>query len=218
MEATVTAATVKPLLRGWTHLVSFPLMVVFGTLLIVALTPPAGRVPVAVYVGGTAVMFGVSALYHRVRWQPRARALMQKFDHSAIYLAIAGGYTPVAVVCLEGWWRLGMLLAAWIGAAVGILLHWLPHVPRAVRAASYIALGWVAVLAVPQMNWVLGPAGIVLILLGGVAYTVGAACFATKRPDPWPSVFGYHEVFHAFTVLAATLQFVGIAVAVVPHF
>jgi len=101
---------------------------------------------------------------------------------------------------------------------VGILLHWLPHVPRAVRAASYIALGWVAVLAVPQMNWVLGPAGIVLILLGGVAYTVGAACFATKRPDPWPSVFGYHEVFHAFTVLAATLQFVGIAVAVVPHF
>jgi hemolysin III len=215
---TTTAVSVRPLLRGWTHLVSFPLMVGFGTIAIIAATPAHGRLLMGVYVAGTAVMFGVSALYHRVRWQPRAKALMQKFDHSAIYLAIAGGYTPVAYVCLEGWWRVGMLLAAWVGAVAGIVIHWLPNVPGAAKGASYILLGWVAVLAAPQMNGVLGTTGIVLMLAGGVAYTLGALCLATHRPDPWPSVFGYHEVFHAFTVIAAVLQFVGIAYTVVPEF
>jgi hemolysin III len=193
------------------------MVVAGGATIVLAGAPMSGRFLLAVYVMGTAVMFGVSALYHRVRWQPPAKALMQKFDRSAIYLAIAGAYTPVAWASLEGWWRGGMLIAAWIGALIGIALHWLPSVHRAAKGASYICLGWVAVLAVPQMNDALGLAGFTLILAGGICYTLGAICFATRKPDPWPNVFGYHEVFHAFTVLAATLQFIAIAWLVVPH-
>lgn len=214
----VSAANLpKPLLRGWTHLVSFPLMAVLGVGMVLwANAPLSGRLLLLAYVAGTAVMFGVSALYHRGRWQPATRVLMQKFDRSAIFLAIAGGYTPVTWVCLDGWWRTGLLVAAWAGATVGIVLHWLPKVPRAAKGASYMLVSWAAVIALPQMASTLGAAGFLLILAGGICYTVGAICLATKWPDPWPSVFGFHEVFHAFTVVAAALQFTGIAVAVVP--
>lgn len=218
MDHTTLAHLPRPLLRGWSHAISFPLMVVVGTALVVwPQVPLSGRLLLTVYAVGTATMFGVSALYHRVPWQPAAKLLMQKFDRSAIFLAIAGGYTPVAWACLDGGWRTFVILSAWIGALAGIVLHWLPNVPRAVKGASYIVVSWAALFALPQIADALGTGGFLLILGGGVSYTVGAICLATKRPDPWPHVFGYHEVFHAFTVIAAALQFVAIASAVVPR-
>ena len=217
MERTAVAHLPRPLLRGWTHAVSFPVWVLMGAGLIAwAQVPLRGRLLLSVYVAGTGVMFGVSALYHRVRWQPAAKALMQKFDRSAIFLAIAGGYTPVAWACLDGWERTFVISGAWIGAAAGIVLHWLPRVPRAAKGASYIVVSWVAVFALPQMASALGVAGFLLILGGGVSYTLGAICLAAKRPDPWPTVFGYHEIFHAFTVVAAALQFAAMSLAVAP--
>jgi len=208
----------KPLLRGWAHLVSFPVWLAFGVVMIaLANVTAVGTVLLAVYVGGTGVMFGVSALYHRGRWQPAAKALMQKLDRSAIFLAIAGGYTPVAWVCLHGWLRVTMLSVAWVGALVGIAVHWLPRVPRAWKGASYIIVSWTAVLVVPQLVHGLGGSGFTLLFAGGACYTIGAVSLATRWPNPWPKVFGFHEVFHAFTVVAAALQFVAIRHAVVPQ-
>ncbi|MDO8392235.1 MAG: hemolysin III family protein [Actinomycetota bacterium] len=208
----------KPLLRGWAHLISFPLWLIVGVSMVtLANTTATGRVLLAVYVGGTAVMFGVSAMYHRGRWQPQAKLLMQKFDRSAIFLAIAGGYTPIAWVSLHGTTRIVMLAGAWAGALLGIVLHWLPRVPRTWRGASYIVVSWAAVAVFPQMRQSLGATGFWLILFGGACYTIGALSLATKWPNPWPRVFGFHEVFHAFTVVAAGVQFVAISVIVAPR-
>jgi len=190
-----------------------------GGLAMVALTNvhPSGRVLLAIYVIGTGIMFGVSALYHRVRWQPRAKALMQKFDRSAIFLAIAGGYTPIAFVCLDGWVRVAVLTAAWGGAVIGITLHWVPSVPKAWRGASYMIVSWSALFVFPQLAHGLGALGFSLLLAGGACYTLGAVALATRWPNPWPRVFGFHEVFHAFTVVAAVLVFVAVGSAVVPQ-
>ena len=208
----------KPLLRGWAHLISFPLWLVMGvTMIALSHSSPWGTFLLWVYVGGTGTMFGVSALYHRGRWQPQAKALMQKFDRSAIFLAIAGGYTPIAWASLEGSTRWFVLGSAWVGAVLGIVLHWLPRVPRSLRGASYIVVSWAAILVFPQMYTALGAGAFWLILLGGACYTIGALSLATKWPNPWPRVFGFHEVFHAFTVVAAALQFVAIAVVVAPR-
>ena len=207
----------KPLLRGWAHLVSFPVWMAAGVAMIaLANVTLPGRLLLAVYVAGTGTMFGISAMYHRGRWQPRAKLLMQKFDRSAIFLAIAGGYTPIAFVSLDGWVRVTMLSAAWAGAVAGIVLHWLPRVPKVWRGASYMIVSWAAVLVFPQLAHGLGLAGFSLVLAGGVCYTVGALALATQWPNPWPRVFGFHEVFHAFTVVAAALQFVAIGATVVP--
>lgn len=214
----VASAAARPMLRGWAHAVSFPVMAVLG--LVLVLRPDVsthGRVLLAVYVAGTCAMFGASAMYHRVRWHTRAKALMQRVDRSAIFLAIAGGYTPVAWVSLDGAPRVAVLASVWTGAAIGISLNWLPRVHHVAKGASFIVVGWVAAAVLPRLSGALGTAGFLFILFGGIAYTLGALCFATRRPDPWPRVFGFHEVFHAFTVVAAGLQFTGIAVAVVPR-
>lgn len=207
----------KPLLRGWAHLISFPLWLVVGvTMILFAPTSRWGVFVLSVYVGGTGIMFGVSALYHRGRWQPQAKALMQKFDRSAIFLAIAGGFTPVAWVSVHGTARWLVLGSAWVGAALGIVLHWLPRVPRSLRGASYIVVSWAGILVFPQMYTALGAGAFWLILLGGACYTIGAISLATKWPDPWPRVFGFHEVFHAFTVVGAGCHLAAIAFVVVP--
>ena len=208
----------KPLMRGWAHLVSFPLWVVVGVAMILLSDSTSwGRAVLAVYVGGTGIMFGVSAMYHRGRWQPHTKALMQRFDRSAIFLAIAGGYTPVVWAALSGTTRWWVLTTVWLGAVAGIVLHWLPSVPRSLRGSSYIIVSWVAIVVFPQMWSSLGPTAFWLILLGGACYTVGAVALAMKWPDPWPRVFGFHEVFHAFTVVAAALQFVAISAIIAPR-
>jgi len=208
----------KPLLRGWTHAVSFPLMLLSGAaLLLLTQTRFPDRLLLAVYVLGTATMFGVSAMYHRGRWTPPVKLRMQKLDRTAIFLAIAGGYTPIAALCLDGWTLAAVLIGVWLGAAAGMAMQWIPRVPRAWRGASYIVVSWIAVFTLPDLWHGLGATGFLLVFAGGVCYTVGAVALAARWPDPWPRVFGFHEVFHAFTVVAAALQFVAIAAFVAPR-
>ena len=208
----------KPLLRGWAHAVSFPLMIVAGSAMLVLahLTLPH-RLLLAIYVGGTATMFLVSALYHRGRWTPPVKLRMQKLDRSAIFLAIAGGYTPIAFLCLGGWTRVVVLAGVWVGAGLGMAIQWMPRVPRAWRGASYMIVSYIAVFTMPALLRGLGTGGFLLVMIGGVCYTLGALALATRWPDPWPKVFGFHEVFHAFTVVAAGLQFVAMAAVVAPR-
>ena len=193
------------------------MLVLGGAMLLIVDLPFGQRTSLAIYVVGTTTMFGVSALYHRVRWRPRAKRLMQRIDHSAIFLAIAGGYTPVGLLCLDGWTQWVVIGGVWTGAVLGIALHWLPRTPRFWRGASYIIVSWAAIVTVPALWRGLGGLGFGLILAGGVCYTLGAIALATKRPDPWPRVFGFHEIFHAFTVIAAGLQFAAIAGVVAPR-
>ena len=209
---------IKPLLRGWSHVVAFFMVLVLGAILInSAAGTDRGPGLMIIYVVGTASMFGVSAAYHRLRWTPRARALMSKFDHCTIFLAIAGAYTPVAVIGLHGMYQTIVLCLSWVGAVVGISLEWLPFdLPRWLFAAVYVVVGWAALFAFPQLYSGLGAGGFLLILGGGLAYTTGAVVYALKRPDPWPTVFGFHEVFHAFTIIGAGMHFAAIAFSVPP--
>ena len=218
-SAGLVAVRGKPMLRGWSHVVAFITVATLGAILVaISDTSSRERWWLAVYVAGTLAMFGVSALYHRLPWRPRALRIMGKLDHSTIFLAIAGAYTPTAIVALDGWQRPTVLAAVWGGTLVGLLLEWLPvHVPRWLFTSVYVIVGWSAVLALPQLFRGLGATGFSLLLGGGILYTLGAVVYATKRPDPWPRVFGFHEVFHAFTLGGAGCHLAVISFAVIPR-
>jgi hemolysin III len=171
----------------------------------------------AVYGLGVAGLFGVSALYHRGRWQAVVRARLRRADHSMIFVLIAATYTPVCVHVLGGVLGSALLAVVWIGAVVAAALELRPTpAPRAVLVALSIALGWVALPALPAVVAELGWVATALIGLGGVLYTVGAVIYARRRPDPLPDVFGYHEVFHAFTIVGAAAHYAVIAFWVLP--
>jgi hemolysin III len=210
----------KPLLRGWSHVVGFVAVLVLGIVRIVTADATSWqRATLIVYVAGTLAMLGVSSLYHRLGWTTVGRARMRRLDHSTIFLAIAGAYTPVMATATHGWQRPTVLVVAWVGAAIGIALQWLPvEVPRALFTGVYVLVGWCAALAFPQLVHGLGGVGFGLLLGGGIAYTLGAVVYAAKWPDPWPNVFGYHEVFHLFTIIGAGCHLATIAFAVVPRF
>lgn len=212
------SALVKPLLRGWSHVLAFTVVAVLGIiLLVVAGASASQRVWLGIYVAGTMTMFGVSASYHTLRWGQRGRSIMRRLDHSAIFLAIAGAYTPIMSVALTGWQKVVVLGAAWGGAVVGMTLEWLPvKVPRPLFTAIYVIVGWSAAIAFPQLYRSLGGAGFALVLGGGLLYTMGAVVYALKRPDPWPRVFGFHEIFHLFTIAGAGCHLAAIAFYVVP--
>lgn len=218
MDALAADSLVKPLLRGWSHVVAFTSVGTLGIVLLsVADASATQRLWLGVYVVGILTMFGVSSLYHRLRWGRRGREIMSRLDHSAIFLAIAGTYTPVMATSLEGWQMVAVLGAAWGGAVVGISVEWLPvKVPRPLFTAIYVVVGWSAALALPQLYHALGRAGFGLVVGGGLLYTVGAVVYAVKRPDPWPRVFGFHEVFHAFTIAGAGSHLAAIAFYVMP--
>lgn len=207
----------RPALRGWSHAVAVIAAAVAGGVLI-ALAPGAlGRTTMVVYTAGLCAMFGVSALYHRLAWTGVAYQRMRRLDHSTIYLAIAGTYTPVAVLALDGWSRVAVLTTVWVGSAIGIVLQWLPvQLPRWLSTAVYALVGWAAVIALPQAYAGLGGLGFGLVVAGGLCYTAGALVYATRRPDPWPRVFGFHEVFHALTVVAAGLHLAAVGFVVLP--
>ncbi|HXX89924.1 MAG TPA: hemolysin III family protein [Acidimicrobiales bacterium] len=210
--APAATARPKPRLRGWLHALAFVAICVAGPIL-VAQAPTAGaRAALVVYVLSIAALFGVSAAFHLVHWSPPARRRMRRADHSTIFVAIAGTYTAVAGLALSGWAQTTILLVVWIGAAAGITLRqvWL-DAPKWAVALPYVVVGWCALLVVPQLVHSLGGVGFGLLLAGGAAYTVGAVAYARRRPDPWPAVFGYHEVFHLCTVIGATLHFAVIA-------
>jgi hemolysin III len=174
------------------------------------------RFAAAVFAGSVAACFGASALYHRVTWTARARLWMRRIDHAGVYLLIAGTYTPVSLLVLRGTWRPVVLTIVWTGAVAAIVLKFVwVAAPKWLAAAIGIALGWMAVVVLPQLVTRLNPAAVILLSVGGLAYTAGAVVYARRRPDPVPAVFGYHELFHALTIVGVACQYVAIAFFVV---
>ncbi len=208
---------VKPRLRGIFHEVAFFVSLVTGTALVAAAPTVSSGLVMAVYAASISLLFGVSALFHRHTWGPVGRRRMRRLDHSTIFIAIAGSYTPVAVYALSGWARTTVLCLVWGGALIGITVRqvWL-DAPKWVIAGPYVVVGWAAVIVLPQLWQSLGSVGFTLLVAGGLAYSAGAVVYAAKRPNPAPGVFGYHEVFHACTIIGAVLHFVCIAGFVLP--
>jgi hemolysin III len=170
------------------------------------------RLAAIVFAATVSAMLGISALYHRVIWPPGPRRWMRRLDHAAIFLLIAGTYTPFGLLALDGAWRVSVLAVAWSGALAAIVLKvaWI-DAPRWIAAVVAVALGWVGVVAVPEIHGAVGLGALVPLALGGVFYTAGAVIYARKQPDPVPAVFGYHEVFHGLVVAAAACQYVSVA-------
>jgi len=211
-------AAVKPRLRGVSHEWAFFVSLFLGAGLIVAAKTPEATLAVAIYAVSLSALLGTSALYHRVNWtRPEARKWMRRLDHSMIFFLIAGTYTPFALLVLDGPLADAILLVVWIGAIAGAVVEivWIEH-PKWVAALVYIALGWVAVIPFPALWTEMGAAGTLLVAAGGLLYTAGAVVYATQRPDPNPRVFGYHEVFHLFVILAAAAHFAAVAFFALP--
>lgn len=202
----------KPLLRGVLHQGAFFVALAVAPLLIIFADGARAKAASAVFAASVVACFGASALYHRVTWTPRVRLWMRRVDHAGVYLLIAGTYTPVALLVLRGAWRPTILAIVWGGAAAAIVLKfaWV-GAPKWLAVAIGLALGWVAVAALPQLVTRLEPWAAALLIIGGLAYTVGALVYARRRPDPMPEVFGYHELFHALTIVAVACQYVAIA-------
>jgi len=206
---------IKPRLRGVFHEWAFFASLGAGGLLVVLSRGERETVSASVYVAALAAMFGVSALYHRVTWSPDVRAWMRRVDHSMIFVFIAGSYTPFALLAVKGGLGWTMLIVAWAGAVLGIVfsLAWI-HAPKWVAAAVYLALGWIGVIAAPRLASGAGLSVSLLVAAGGLLYTAGAVAYAAKRPDPWPTTLGYHEIFHLLVVAAVAAQFVAIVLVV----
>jgi hemolysin III len=213
----VATIAVKPKLRGVFHEAGFYAAIGVGVPL--ALTAEGGkaRASAIVFASCVALCFGASALYHRPTWKPRTRSWLARLDHAGIYLLIAGTYTPFGLLVLSRGWAIPVLAVVWTGSALAIALKlFRPGLPKRISAAIGIALGWVAVVAFSQLLKLPVP-GLVLLLVGGLAYTVGGLIYARKRPNPMPGVLGYHEVFHILTLVAVTCQYIAIAFWVLPR-
>ena len=193
---------VKPLLRGWFHLGALPVVAFLGLVLVALADGPVATWSSVAFAISSLLMFGTSASYHRIEWTPKARAVLKRLDHANIFVLIAGTYTPIGLSALpwsDGQW---LLTAVWIGAGLGIVFRvfWL-SAPRWLYVPLYLALGWASVWYMPQLFAVNVPMTI-LVIVGGLAYSVGAVIYGLKRPNPVPGVFGFHEIFHVLTVVA----------------
>jgi hemolysin III len=205
---------VKPRLRGWLHAATAPLTLVAGIVLI-ALSPNAAtRVGSAIFAASALVLFTVSAIYHRGTWSPRVWAFLRRFDHANIFLLIAGSYTPFTLLLLDGRDQTVLLTVVWVGAALGILfrIFW-ADAPRWLYTPIYIGLGWAAIFYFADFVENAGTAVLTLMVVGGALYTLGGLVYGLKRPNPSPAWFGFHEVFHALTILAFVTHYVGISIA-----
>jgi len=213
-RASEVAAAIKPRLRGWIHAGIAPFVLAASIVLVVLAPPLAPRVAAAVFGLSAVLLFGTSAVYHRGSWSPRVAAVLRRLDHTNIFLIIAGTYTPLAVLLLEESVARTLLIIVWSGALVGLLMRifWL-GAPRWLYVPIYVALGWVAVAYLGQFWASGGPAIVWLVMAGGLAYTVGAVVYGTKRPDPRPTWFGFHEVFHSLTVVGYTCHLVAVFIA-----
>lgn len=215
-------AEVKPRLRGWLHLATAPVTLAAGVVLVVLSPDATTRIGSAVFAATALVLFTVSAVYHRGTWSPTTHSILRRFDHSNIFLLIAGSCTPFGLLLLDGADRWVMLAIVWGGAVSGVLMkvYWV-GAPRWLSAPIYIALGWAPVFffgdfaagAVDRYGAGVGTAVMVMIAVGGGLYTLGGIVYGTKRPNPWPTWFGFHEVFHTFTILAFTTHYVGVSLA-----
>ena len=202
----------KPVLRGWMHLLWFEASLVGGTLLLTRTHGAKRIMAIAIYAASVSALFGISALYHRGNWTDAWRRRLQRLDHAMIFFLIAGTATPAFLLASRGTFGLVCLIVLWTLtlAAAAIHMAWM-SAPELAVGATFVGLGWVAGLALPGV-WVhAGAAPGALMLAGGLLYTAGAMSYHRRRPDPYPSVFGYHEVFHACVCAAATCQYVAIA-------
>jgi hemolysin III len=197
-----------PTLRGRLHLHAIWFSVAGAALLIVLAPAGTARLVAAIYGAGLNALFAASALYHR--WPPRSRwkPILRRIDHSVIFVFIAASYTPIAVLVLEPPSSTIVLVSVWAGAALGVAFSvvWI-DAPRLAVALSYIGIGWVIVIALPEVFREVGAAPALLFLGGGLLYSAGAVVYARRRPDPWPRVFGFHELFHALVIAAAAMHF-----------
>jgi len=199
------------MLKGWSHLLAAVAAITLCPILI-ALSPPGTRAPAAIFSAGVIALFTVSGLFHRVQWSPRPHKVMQALDHSMIFVVIAATYTPIAAVALPDPQGDIILWLVWSGAISGVVMNlaW-PSAPRAVVVAPYLIVGWVALLVIVDIWRALGVEGFILLVAGGVLHSIGAVIYARKRPDPWPAVFGFHEVFHLFVIGGIACHYVVIA-------
>ena len=206
-------APAKPVLRGWLHAGMTPLVAIGGVVLIALSSTTAGRVGAAVWLVGSLVLFGTSALYHRGTWSAPALARLRRLDHANIFTFIAATYTPLALVLLTDPWPLLGIVWGTAVAGITVTLTW-PNRPRWLDVVLYLLLGWAGLGWLGAFWTTGGPAVVLLILLGGLCYSVGAVVYALKRPDPSPTWFGFHEIFHACTIAAALCHFAAIAITV----
>jgi len=214
-------AEVKPRLRGWLHLGTAPLTLAAGIVLVALSPTTTTKIGSALFTGSALVLFTVSAIYHTGTWSPRVWAFLRRFDHSNIFLLIAGSYTPFSLILLHGLERTLLLAVVWTGAVLGVgfRVFW-TDAPRWLYVPIYVALGWAAVFFIPaffdgatSLGLGIGVAIFVMIIAGGALYTVGGVVYGFQRPNPWPQWFGFHEVFHTFTILAFAAHYVGVSLA-----
>jgi hemolysin III len=219
IDTLAAAVAARPRLRGWLHLWAFAVSVAAGITLVSVVAATRGTeaaLATSIYAVTVCLLFGISATYHRVNWtRPSRHALLARLDHSMIFVFIAGTYTPFAVLAMPERTGRIVLTVVWLGAVAGVLLKtsWITA-PRWLGVPLYLALGWVAVFVAPSLLTHGGVATFVLVIVGGVIYTFGGIVYGLKRPDPWPRTFGYHEVFHLCTVVAAACHMVAIWLAV----
>lgn len=211
-EAGAEPARTKPSMRGVSHQIGAFVALIAGLVLVASVTSTQARVATAVYAASLVAMLGISALYHRRHWPPGPRRWMKRLDHSAIFVLIAGTYTPICLLVLESEVGVRLLVVAWAGAALGVAraLFWV-SAPKPLSAALYVLLGWLVVVEWRAVAQGLGGAGVAWLMAGGAAYTLGAVVYALRRPDPIPKVFGFHEIFHVFVLVGAACHYAMIA-------
>jgi hemolysin III len=207
---TYDAVEKKPTWRGWIHAGTFPLAIVLGVILVVAADGPAAKASTSVFFACSLLLFGTSALYHRINWSPKVKAIFKRLDHANIFLLIAGSYTPITVLALPPEKSAVLLWLVWIGAGLGILfrIFWI-GAPRWLYVPLYLLLSYAAFAFILDF-YSSAPVMMTLILVGGVFYTVGAVIYGLKKPNPVPGVFGFHEIFHLLTLLAFLSHWTGI--------
>ena len=208
---------VIPRLRGLLHAHAAWVAGAASIVLVVLAPTAAARVAAVIYGAGLIALFSASALYHRWPGDPRWKPWLRRLDHSTIFIFIAASYTPIGLLVLHGTLQTVVLVSVWTGALVGVILSiaWI-GAPRWLQAASYLAVGWVAVVALPELASTAGIAPFVLLAAGGALYSLGAAVYATQKPNLWPRTYGFHEVFHTLVIAAALVHFIAMAGWVVP--
>jgi hemolysin III len=217
-----SVAEVKPKLRGWMHLATAPLTLAGGIVLVILSPDATTRWGSALFSASALVLFTVSAIYHTGSWSPRVWTFLRRFDHANIFVLIAGSYTPLTLILLEGTQRTMLLTTVWTCALLGVLFRvfW-TDAPRWLHTPIYIAMGWVAIVFLPdfaqgaseRLGGDIGTTVMVLIAAGGALYTLGGVVYGFQRPNPWPRWFGFHEVFHTFTILAFVSHYIGVSLA-----
>ncbi|MBA2349873.1 MAG: hemolysin III family protein [Solirubrobacterales bacterium] len=212
VAADPTREDIVPLLRGVSHLYSAYIAAAAGVVLVVLAPEPLNRLCAVLYGAALLGLFAVSGLYHRWRWNPRWRPALRRLDHCTIFVFIAASSTPLALLVLSGTTQLMVLILAWAAAAAGVALSlsWI-DAPRGLVAAAYVLAGLAATIGLPQILERLPTAPLILLAVGAGLYIVGAVVYALRRPNPWPRVFGFHELFHALVVAAATTHFAALS-------